>query len=112
MQYSLAGRSQSADVRTYTFDGKEQGQKSLNITVSVDIGLARRYAISLQELPLLCLHFLEERHPATETSALTFSEREMKTLVDVRDEAKRIAASKRRPPRRPRPNTEEPADHE
>ena len=107
MQFSLTGFSQNADVRTYAFEGGPSGQKGRIVTVGVDIALARRYSISLQELPLLCLGFLEERLATSDSSTLTFSEPEMRAIVGRREEAKRIAAMKHRPPRRPRPSTVE-----
>jgi hypothetical protein len=112
MQFSLTGLSQDANVRTYAFDGSAPDQKRRNITVSVDIALARRYAISLQELPLLCLRFLEAQHATDESITLTFSEGEMRSIADRREEAKRLVAMNRRPPRRPRPATAGPNDQQ
>jgi hypothetical protein len=107
MQFSLTGFSQRADLRTYAFEGGLPGQQRRSVTVGVDIALARRYSISLQELPLLCLSFLEERLAGSDASTLSFSEREMLAIAGRREEAKRIAAMKHRPPRRPRPGTPE-----
>jgi hypothetical protein len=110
MQFSLTGQSQNADVRTYAFNGNASGQKGRSVTVSVDIGAARRHAISLQELPLLCLRFLEVSLATSEATALTFSEGDMLAIAGQREEAKRAAALKHRPPRRPRPNPADPND--
>jgi hypothetical protein len=110
MQFSLTGQTQNADVRTYAFNGNVSGQKARSVTVSVDIALARRHAISLQELPLLCLRFLEERVGNSDVRALTFSEGEMLAIAGRREDARRVAAMKHRPPRRPRPNTGESKD--
>lgn len=103
MQFSLTGQTQNADVRTYAFDGNYSDRKTRGLTVSVDIALARRYAISLQELPLLCVRFLEEQTASSEATALTFSESAMRIIVGQREEAKRLAATRHKQPRRNRP---------
>jgi hypothetical protein len=64
MQFSLTGFSQTANVRHYTFQGVTADQTRQEVTVGVDLNLARQYGISLQELPLLCRRFLEEQSVA------------------------------------------------
>lgn len=105
MQFSLTGFSQSANVRTYRFEGRLPGEERRSLTVGVDIALARHYAISLQELPLLCLDLLEEGMLASDAGKLMFSEEQMQALADRREAAKRVAAMKHKAPRRPRPQT-------
>ena len=110
MQYSLTEQTQNADVRTYAFNGNASGQKVRRVTVSVDIAVARRHAISLQELPLLCLRFLELTVATSDATALIFSEGAMQAIAGQREEAKRVAAMKHRAPRRPRPAPRDPND--
>ena len=94
MQFSLTGFSQSANVRCYTFQGVTADQTRQEVTVGVDLNLARQYGISLQELPLLCLSFLEEQSAAGKIDSLTFSELEMLGVASRRAEAKREAEQK------------------
>jgi hypothetical protein len=63
--------------------------------------LVRRYAIPMQELPLLCRGLLDRRDETDEARELIFTEEEM--LVYSRDCAatRLAAAAKRRPPRKP-----------
>jgi len=100
MQFSLTGFSQSANVRLFAFQSTAADQKRQRFTVGVDLNLARQYAISLQDLPLLCRKFLEEQ-AAGELYSLTFSEREMLEVANGRAEAKREAEQKPKPFRRP-----------
>jgi hypothetical protein len=100
MQFSLTGFSQSANVRLFAFQGTAADKRRQHFTVGVDLNLARQYAISLQDLPLLCRHFLEEQ-AAGELYSLTFSEREMIAVVNRRAEAKLESEQKRKPSRRP-----------
>ena len=99
MNFSLTGFSQSSSVRLFTFQGTSTDRTRQRFTVGVDLNLARRYAISLQDLPLLCRQFLEEQTEAGELRSLTFSEQEMLGIVHRREEAKR--ESERKPARRP-----------
>jgi len=73
MQFSLTGFSQTTNVRRYTFQGVTADQTRQEVTVGVDLNLARQYGISLQELPLLCQRFLEEQSAAGKMYALYIS---------------------------------------
>ena len=94
MQFSLTGFSQTTNVRRYTFQGVTADQTRQEVTVGVDLNLARQYGISLQELPLLCRRFLEEQSSAGKIDSLTFSELEMLGVASRRAEAKREAEQK------------------
>ena len=94
MQFSLTGFSQTANVRRYTFQGVTADQTRQEVTVGVDLNLARQYGISLQELPLLCRSFLEEQSAAGNIDSLTFSEVEMLGVASRRAESKREAEQK------------------
>ena len=96
MQFSLTGFSQTTNVRCYTFQGVTADQTRQEVTVGVDLNLARQYGISLQELPLLCRRFLEEQSSAGKIDSLTFSELEMLGVASRREEANREAAKTQR----------------
>ena len=101
MQFSLTGFSQTTNVRRYTFQGVTADTRQ-EVTVGVDLNLARQYGISLQELPLLCRRFLEEQSSAGKIDSLTFSELEMLGVASRRVEAKREAEQKSKTQRRRR----------
>jgi hypothetical protein len=101
MQFSLTGFSQSASVRLYGFQGVTTDGMRQEFTVGVDLNLARQYAISLQELPLLCRKLLEGQPAMGEVYSLTFSEQEMLGIAERRAEAQREAEQKSENRRRP-----------
>ena len=101
MQFSLTGFSQSANVRCYKFQSVAADQTRQDVTVEVDLNLARQYGISLQELPLLCRSLLEEQSAAGKADSLTFPEQEMVGIASRRAEAKREAEQKFKTQRRP-----------
>jgi hypothetical protein len=101
MQFSLTGFSQSANVRLYAFQGVTNEGMHREFTVGVDLNLARRYAISLQELPLMCRKLLEGQPAVGEVESLTFSEQEMLGIAERRAEAQREAEQKSKNHRRP-----------
>ncbi len=72
--------------RRFTFEVAGNGVARTSIVVAVDLDLARKYAISLQELPLLCLRLLE-RSPSAENTVV-FSEAEMVDHAKLRADAK------------------------
>jgi hypothetical protein len=101
MQFSLMGFSQSANVRLYSFQGVNSDGVHREFTVGVDLNLARQYAISLQELPLLCRKLLEGQPAVGEAGSLTFSEQEMLGIAERRAEAQREAEQKSKNRQRP-----------
>jgi hypothetical protein len=74
MHFVLTGFRQSDHTRRYYFDAIEKEHERQQVTVSADVDLARRYGISLQELPLLCLRLLEGHRNA---ASISFAEPEM-----------------------------------
>ena len=77
MEYVLTGVEQSHNIRSYAFAEMDRDLRRTGITVAVDISLVRKYSIPLQELPLLCRHFLEEKHGTGLDQKLTYGEAEM-----------------------------------
>ena len=100
MEFSLTGFSQSANVRSYAFQGVTTDRMHREFTVGVDLNLARQYAISLQELPLLCRKLLEGQPAGGEVYSLTFSEQEMRGIAERCAEAQREAEQKSKNRRR------------
>jgi len=70
-----------------------------NCSVSADLILSRTLGIRSQELPLLCLRFLEHQGPAAESHDLTFAKEDMRVHVD-NCAAERVAAQKMKSSRR------------
>lgn len=87
MEYLLENYRQTAGLRVFAFDGVSQDRSRSRFTVSVDTALLGRYTISLQELPLLCRRFLEDRVIAGGSHTLTFAEADMAHLSSLRAEA-------------------------
>lgn len=103
MDYVLTGCRNAASIRVFTFDRVASDRTRTSFTVSIDTGLIRKYAITLQELPLLCRQLLEKREPAAGVQSMTFTEAEMATLSDERAEALRVIRE-RKFTRKPAPN--------
>lgn len=100
MQYVLTGFSHDAGSRVFAFEGIAADRTRTNFSVSADLSLIRRHGIRPQELPLLCVRFLEQLDAGIEERSLTFGEEEMRRHMDA-CAAERDAAQRKRPPRRP-----------
>lgn len=86
-EFHLTGFTQEAGVRTYTFEGRSAAER-VSYTVQVDLALIPAYGIRIQELPLLCREFLEQRTEPEDIHALIFTEQQM------RGHAQRLAATR------------------
>ena len=99
-QYTLKGFSQAEEFRVFEFQGITVDLIRSVFTVRIDLALARKYGIRLQELPLLCRGVLDQCGDAGEKRAFTYTEAQMSTYAA--DVAERLEAAKyKRPPRRP-----------
>ena len=94
---SLKGFSQAMEFRVFTFEVIAANQAITPFTVRVDLALARRYGIRLQELPLLCRAVLDGRGDG-EIRAFTFTEEDM---CSYSAKAREQAIKNVKPPRRP-----------
>src|SRR4051812_48128881 len=103
MQYVLTGFTHAGGSRVFTFEGIGPDRTRTNFSVSADLALIRRYGIRSQELPLLCIRFLDQLGADIQEHNLTFAEEDMRRYMD-NCAAERDAAQKKRTPRRP-PNT-------
>jgi hypothetical protein len=95
MEYVLTGVEQHDNIRSYVFFGIMRGIRQTQFTVAVDIGLIRKYRISLQELPLLCRLFLEKQRDDGNGANLTYGEREMEQYAARRVDAERAMMERR-----------------
>jgi hypothetical protein len=95
MEYLLEHYRQTAALRVFSFDGVSPDRSRSRFTVSVDTALLGKYTISLQELPLLCRRFLEERATSGGSHTLTFAETDMADLAAGRAEALELARQRK-----------------
>ena len=102
MYFVLNGFSQDMGFRVFTFEGITAERVHLirvPFTVSIDIALARKHGIRLQELPLLCRSVLERGRPDQEKRAFTYTEEDMCLHADniaARNQAAKHARVSRR----------------
>lgn len=101
MAFTLTGVTNQDNLRRFTFQSAGRGAPPIAVVVLADLALARKYDIPLQELPLLCLRFLEDGR-AGGPSTLAFSETEMIEYAKRRSLAKDLAEQKKRVYRPPR----------
>ncbi len=109
MQFVLTGFSHNAGFRVFAFEGIATDRTRTTFSVSADLALSRTHGIRVQELPLLCLRFLEKHDGSDEVHNLTFAEEDMRAYSD-NCTAEREATQRKRTPRRnpgtPAPRTE------
>ena len=102
MYFVLNGFSEDMGCRVFAFDGISTDRVHLvrsPFTVRIDLALARKHGIRLQELPLLCRAVLERGHDDQEKRAFTYTEEDMCMHAD-RLAAREEAAKHNKPPRR------------
>lgn len=100
MQYILKGFTHDMGYRVFAFEAaSEHGRTAYR--VRTDLALARKHAIPVQELPLLCRAILERRSEGETERSYTYGEADMREYDDVRA-ARAAEIQKRHPvPRRP-----------
>jgi hypothetical protein len=101
MQFILTGFIQDVGFRVFAFERVADDRSRTQYTVRADLGLIRRYQIRVQELPLLCRSLLERNDDTPEARTLTFTEDDMRHYANDSASARALAASKRKPPRKP-----------
>jgi hypothetical protein len=77
VRFSMTGFTQDGGSRVFAFTRVEADGTRAEFTVRADLALSRKYAIRVQELPLLCRLFLEGLSEAGEMRALTYTEDQM-----------------------------------
>lgn len=100
-QFTLTGFKQQGEFRVFTFENAGAKVIRTEYVVRADITLIRKYDIQLQELPLLCRSLLEGPDGPGETRSFTYTEEEMRAHSTNIATAKREAAQRKKPPRRP-----------
>jgi hypothetical protein len=100
MQFILTGFTQDLAFRVFAFERMGLDRIRTKCVVRADLALVRRYGIQVQELPLLCRNLLE-KDDSPEAHTLTFTEDDMCLYAKDRTAARELAASKRKPPRKP-----------
>ena len=101
MQYVLTGFKQEMGFRVFAFARVDADRTRTEYTVRADLAMSRRYAIPMQELPLLCRNLLARREDLQDASAITFGEDEMCQYASNCATARQAAKDKRKPPHRP-----------
>jgi hypothetical protein len=101
MEFVFTGFQQVDGVRHYGFQGVAADRSRVQFTVGTDVTLLRKYAIALQDVPLLCRRFLEEQDESGRKRAVMFTEQDMRRYADTQASAREAAAQRRRPHRAP-----------
>jgi hypothetical protein len=101
MQFVLTGFTHDTGFRVFAFDRIGEDRVRTKCTVRANLALIRIYGIQIQELPLLCRGLLDRREEGGEIPSLTFTEEEMQTCANQRAAARKEAADKRKPPKKP-----------
>lgn len=85
VRFLLVGFSEAAGNRTFAFEGVAPDWTRQSLSVGVNMGLAQRCGIRLQDLPLLCRSVLERAFAVTGhelgEEGFVLSEEEMRTHV-------------------------------
>ncbi len=97
MEFVFTGFHHRGNVREYSFEGVAEDRTRTAYQVDADLSLARRYGITLQELPLLCRRLLEAADDGARVPIITFTEQDMRTLATDRKAVAVAAALKKRP---------------
>jgi hypothetical protein len=79
MRFILKGFNQDLEFRVFEFEGISVDRERESFTVGIDVALARKYGIRLQELPLLCRGVLDQCCDWDEKRAFTYGEAEMRS---------------------------------
>jgi hypothetical protein len=95
MIFAFTGFSQQGSDRVFSFELLPRIAGNVAYQVTADVTLARKYHITLQELPILCRTILEGKIPTDGSHLVTYSAEDMLAHATARD-----AAEKNRKPRR------------
>lgn len=105
LEFVLTGFRQDDAVRRFSFQRLGDDRERTEFTVGADLSLARKYAIALQDLPLLCRRILETRMESERLLTFTFTEEDMRAYSTERTITAANAAQRKKPARRPPPGT-------
>jgi hypothetical protein len=93
--FMLKGFSQVMEYRVFEFEGLSAGAVRASYTVRIDLALARKYGIRLQELPLLCKGVLDQCGEGEEKRTFTYTEAQMSEYAHKLTLADETAKQKR-----------------
>ncbi len=99
--FILKGFSQAMEFRVFEFEGLMANAIRASFTVRIDTGLARKYGIRLQELPLLCRSVLDQCGEGEEQRSFLYTEAHMSEHAC--GQAAREEAAKHKKSRQPTP---------
>jgi hypothetical protein len=101
VDFILVGFSDHDGTRRFLFErtGPGTGPVREKFTVDADMVMARRYRISVQDLPLLCRRLLDDAD-GTVSRTLIFGEAQMCTHAGLLAAETEARALRKRPPRR------------
>lgn len=102
MEIQFTGFTHNGELREFAFERIADDRSKTRIKVIADLALSRKYRITVQELPLLCRRLLEGVPNGAGTHTLTFTERDMQTVMTQRQASQRKNVH-RQAQRRPRP---------
>ena len=97
LQFTLLGFIQDGEFRVFTFENTGVKSARMQYRVHANISLSRKYAIQLQELPLLCCGLLKRLSASEGARSFIFTEEEMAVHATT---ARRKADLRRKPPRK------------
>ena len=96
MEYVLTNFEQQLNIRRFFFRGTNAAREKLEFIIGIDLSAARKYNIPVQELPLLCVRFLEERNSEAQPRGINFTDSQLASYAAQRDADKKRSDSKRR----------------
>jgi len=99
MIFAFTGFSQQGADRVFSFELLPRSPECSTFEVRADIAVARRYKISLQQLPILCRGVLENQPETARSHTATYSAADMLVYANARN-----AAEANRKARRPSPS--------
>jgi hypothetical protein len=104
VHFVFTGFQQSKNSRQFGFERIEDDRTRSAYVVVADLTLLRKYAIGLQDAPLLCLQLLKDAADPQVERRFTFTEDDMRKYATDRATAKEAAALKAKHRRFPKPN--------
>jgi hypothetical protein len=99
LQFFFTGFNQTLNIRHFAFRGVPAEPDSVPFVVSADVSLLRKYGISLQDAPLICLRMLEALEESARASSIVLTEDFMSTYARARVADREAAALKRKHPK-------------
>ena len=111
MELRYLGFDQKQSTRAYRFEGLTQGEPTIQLVVTADLGMFLEHRIGIQEGPSLCAHKLASDAQTPRRANLGLTSDDLRALVEARVVAvNRKAELRRSGPRRHYPNTKHISD--